>query len=145
MSIEKRPYLYNVPNLKYKRQFLRNNATLAEKLLWQKLKNSQMRYKFRRQFSVQGYILDFYSPTNKLAIELDGEIHRFKTKYDKYRDQYLEAMKIKTLRFTNNQIENDLKSVIETIRYNLTPPASIPPLNLPLNRGRNPRSGSGGI
>ena len=60
MAIEKRPYIYNVPNLKYKRQYLRNNATDVEKTLWNRLKSSQLGYKFRRQFSVRGYILDFY-------------------------------------------------------------------------------------
>lgn len=124
MAIEKRPYIYNVPNLKYKRQYLRNNATEAEKILWNRLKNSQLGLKFRRQFSVRGYILDFYCPTVKLAIELDGGIHKFKTKYDKHRDQYLEAMEIKTIRFTNDQITNDLQNIIKKIsEYLSSPPA----------------------
>lgn len=122
--LEKRPYIYNVPNLKYKRQYLRNNATEVEKILWNRLKNSQLGLKFRRQFSVSGYILDFYCPTVKLAIELDGEIHKFKTQYDRHRDQYLEAMEIKTIRFTNDQVTNDLKNVIKKIlEYLSSPPA----------------------
>lgn len=121
-SLEKRPYIYNVPNLKYKRQYLRNNATEVEKILWNRLRNSQLGYKFRRQFSVSGFILDFYCPSLKLAIELDGGIHKFKTKYDKYRDQFLEAMKIKTIRFVNDQVINDLQNVIRIIISNLTPP-----------------------
>ncbi|MDP1743693.1 MAG: endonuclease domain-containing protein [Candidatus Amesbacteria bacterium] len=118
---DKRKYIYNVPNLKLKRQYLRNNATNAEKTLWQELKNSKIGYKFRRQFSVTGYILDFYCPEKRLAVELDGEIHKSKTKYDRYRDQYLEAMVIKTIRFTNNQVENDLQNVIKVISGYLSP------------------------
>lgn len=124
MAIEKRPYIYNVPNLKYKRQYLRNNATEVEKILWNRLRNTQLGYKFRRQFSVRGYILDFYCPSQKLAVELDGRIHQYKTKYDKHRDQYLEAMEIKTIRFTNDQITDDLQNVIKKIsEYLSSPPA----------------------
>lgn len=74
MVENRRKYIFNVPNLKPKRQALRNNPTPTEKLLWSKLKNSQLGFKFRRQYSVGGYILDFYCPTKKLAIELDGEV-----------------------------------------------------------------------
>jgi len=124
MAIEKRPYIYNVPNLKYKRQYLRNNATEVEKILWNKLKNSQFGYKFRRQFSVRGCILDFYCPSKKLAIELDGEVHKYKVIYDKYRDQFLEAMEIKVIHFANDQIINDLQNVIKKILdCLLSPPA----------------------
>ncbi len=123
MAIEKRPYIYNVPNLKYKRQYLRNNATEVEKILWNRLRNSQLGYKFRRQFSVRGYILDFYCPSLKLAIELDGEIHKFKTQYDRYRDQFLEAMEIKTIRFLNDQVKNNLSNVIKKIVEYFPPPA----------------------
>lgn len=122
MPVQRRPYRYNVPNLKSKRQQLRNNATLTEKILWEKLKKSQIGYKFRRQFSVCGYILDFYCPSKRLAIELDGGSHRLKTRYDEYRDQYLQSMRIKTLRFTNDEIISDLLKVIKIINSNLTPP-----------------------
>ena len=62
---------YNNPDLKKRRRDLRRNATEAEKRLWQRLKNKQMRgVRFLRQYSVGSYILDFYSPKKRLAIGL---------------------------------------------------------------------------
>jgi len=66
----------NSPNLKERRQELRNNAPSAEKILWDKLKNSQLSYKFRRQYSVDGYVIDFYCTKFRLGIELDGKTHK---------------------------------------------------------------------
>jgi len=122
MLENKRKYIYNVPNLRQKRQYLRNNSTPTEKILWLKLKKSQIGFKFRRQYSVRGYILDFYCPGQKLAIELDGGIHAVSQKYDRYRTEYLEAFRIKIIRFTNNQIEKDLAGCLKTIRRLLLPP-----------------------
>lgn len=116
MLENKRKYIFNVPNLKPKRQSLRNNATNAERLLWSKLKNSQLGVKFRRQFSVGGYILDFYCPSKRLALELDGEIHKRFLQYDQYRSRYLDALGIKTIRFWNPEIEKDIDKCLEKIK-----------------------------
>jgi very-short-patch-repair endonuclease len=70
--------VHNLKINKKKRQYLRNNATKAEKILWQKLKNSRLGYKFRRQHSIKEYITDFYCPKLKLIIEIDGDVHGFK-------------------------------------------------------------------
>ena len=68
--------LYNRPVLKNRRKELRNGATPAEIKLWSMLKHSNLGgYKFRRQQSVGSYILDFYCPSERLAIELDGDSH----------------------------------------------------------------------
>mgnify|MGYP001583068275 FL=1 len=66
---------HNIEDLTQKRKILRNNSTTTEKLLWDKLKNNQIGVKFRRQHSVDYYILDFYCPKFRLGIELDGSIH----------------------------------------------------------------------
>jgi very-short-patch-repair endonuclease len=58
-----------------KRKSLRSSATEAEKKLWQCVKAKQLGVKFRRQYSVDAYVLDFYSPQSKLAIEIDGDSH----------------------------------------------------------------------
>lgn len=59
-----------------KRRELRNNSTKAESLLWQQLKGKQVAgFKFRRQYSVGKFVLDFYCAERKLAIELDGSSH----------------------------------------------------------------------
>ncbi|MBI4745618.1 MAG: DUF559 domain-containing protein [Deltaproteobacteria bacterium] len=75
-------------NLKFKerRRELRRNQTEAEKLLWARLRNKQIHgIKFFRQFSIGAYVLDFYSSTIKLAVELDGGQHAGKDaqEYDK--------------------------------------------------------------
>lgn len=63
----------NIASMKYLRKTLRNNGTPAEGKLWSILKNKQVEnLTFRRQFSIGKYILDFYCPTLRLAIELDG-------------------------------------------------------------------------
>jgi very-short-patch-repair endonuclease len=70
------PKIKNIPSLTEKRKALRNNLTSAEATLWLCLKNKQLEGKrFRRQFSIGNYIVDFYCPEQKLAIELDGQGH----------------------------------------------------------------------
>ncbi len=66
----------NRPELKVFRKALRNNSTAAEATLWKMIKGKKLKgRKFRRQFSVEKFILDFYCPSEKLAIELDGAGH----------------------------------------------------------------------
>lgn len=66
----------NKTSEKNKRRQLRNNATEAEKRLWQHLKGRQLDgFKFRRQHSIDSYVVDFYCPQVKLAVEIDGESH----------------------------------------------------------------------
>ena len=96
--------LNNLPHLKTFRKQLRNQLTPAEARLWTHLKSSQLDgRKFRRQHSVGNYILDFYCPSERLAIELDGEVHNnvIAAQYDKERDIFLQHTGIKVLRFEN--------------------------------------------
>lgn len=68
--------IYNRAVYKTRRKELRNNPTKTEKILWAFLKGKKLSgYKFRRQYGVGKYIVDFYCPQMKLAIELDGEMH----------------------------------------------------------------------
>jgi very-short-patch-repair endonuclease len=109
----------NRPELKEIRKSLRNNSTSAEATLWLRLKKKKvMGYRFRRQFSVGYYILDFYCPKAKLAIELDGAHHYTDEGHsnDKHRDEHLQEMGITVLRFENNLIFNSLDNVIEEIK-----------------------------
>ncbi len=84
---------YNRNSLKENRRNLRNNPTNAEVKLWGYLKKRQIEnVKFRRQFSLDNFIVDFYSPETKLSIEVDGDTH-FKDdeiKYDRNRQHILE-------------------------------------------------------
>ena len=66
----------NLKDQKTLRQSLRNNATATEAILWKALKGKQIDgLKFRRQFGLGPYVLDFYCPEIRLCIELDGDIH----------------------------------------------------------------------
>ena len=95
---------HNQPAQAQQRKVLRNNSTSAEAVLWNMLKSRQMGVKFRRQFSIGPYILDFYSPEVKLCIELDGASHFTYggADYDFERTAFLENNHgIEILRFEN--------------------------------------------
>jgi len=104
-------------------QSLRNIQTDAEALLWAYLKNSQLGLKFRRQHPLGIYIADFYCHKRKLIIELDGSIHNIPdiAANDIIRQGHLEGDGFKVLRFSNNQIFNQLEQVLNTIKDELNP------------------------
>ncbi len=111
----------NRPELKEYRKNLRNNGTTAESFLWNYLKAKQLDgRKFRRQFSVGNYILDFYCPAEKLCIELDGAGHFTDAglKYDEERTEYLNSLGIKVIRFENITVFEHTESVLEDIKSN---------------------------
>ena len=115
----------NRPELKEFRKKLRNNLTPAEAALWTSLKARQLEgRKFRRQFSVENYILDFYCPAEKLAVELDGEGHFTEEgrKYDAERTAVLNSYGIQVIRFENKEVFENLEAVLEEIRRNFTTP-----------------------
>ncbi|MFA5070711.1 MAG: endonuclease domain-containing protein [Patescibacteria group bacterium] len=84
----------NYPSMNINRRTLRHNMTEAEVFLWVRLKNRQvLGYKFRRQYSVGYFVIDFYCPKLKLAIEVDGLSHFTKDtiEYDKRREEYIKS------------------------------------------------------
>lgn len=93
----------------------RKAFTPAEDALWQVLRKEQTGVKFRRQQPVGPYILNFYSAEVRLAIEVDGSIHELHQEYDQKRDQDLANEHIKTLRFTNQEVLEQMDSVVERI------------------------------
>ena len=80
---------------------------------------SGLGFKFRSQHPVYRYILDFYCFENKLAIEIDVDIHKKRKDYDAYRDKFLENIGIKTLRFSNDKIKNHLGEVLDSMKNEL--------------------------
>src|SRR5690348_5675054 len=107
--------LKNRPTLKEKRKRLRNNSTEAEAFLWRYLKNKQLDgRKFRRQFSIGRFILDFYCPSEKLGIELDGSSHGTPEgiEYDERRTRFLNKNGITIIRFENRMVFDELDFVI---------------------------------
>ena len=96
---------YNKKSEQEKRRQLRNNATYCEKIVWLHLKKRQLGYRFLRQYSVDHFVIDFYCPELKLAVELDGNVHDIpeQKSYDKVRQKYLEAFGIKSIRIKNEE------------------------------------------
>ncbi len=111
--------VYNVKRLTVTRKILRNEPTKYEKILWEKLKWKNFEWlKFRRQHSIWRYIIDFYCNSLKLWIEVDWWIHleEKNIEYDKIREEFLTSWWIKIIRFTNQQLENDIDSVLEILK-----------------------------
>ena len=103
------------------RKVLRNNATAPEALLWSRLKGKQVEgLKFRRQYGVGPYVIDFYCPELKLAIELDGEVHNTyeAVLYDKLRTKFLNENGIRVLRYKNEVIYQNVEAIFEDIIRN---------------------------
>ena len=114
--------LYNKTGLKERRRELRQNQTLAEKVVWLHLRNRKLLgIKFRRQYSVDNYIIDFYSPELKLAIELDGNVHDEikQMKYDNERQKYLESYGLKFLRIKNEELLGNPNKAFERIEQEI--------------------------
>ncbi len=109
--------LKNKSKLLFRRRELRHKQTQEEKILWEVIRNRKLGFKFRRQYSVGGYVLDFYCPEVKLAIELDGSQHFEKEnlEYDEDRTDYLEVLGCIVLRFKNKEINENLEKVLSTI------------------------------
>jgi len=121
-------FLRNDPTLKQRRRELRHNQTDAERVLWAKVRNKQFfGIKFFRQYSIGPYILDFYCPTMKLAVELDGGHHSQSgnREYDATRSEYLRTQGIDVMRFWDNEVLLDIQSVLSKLALKVT--LSVPP------------------
>ncbi len=115
----KKQFTYNKPSLKEARRELRTHGTSAEAVLWTHLKNKQLGgRRFRRQYSVGNYILDFYCPSERLAVELDGAHHEtsYGRQADQTRDEYLLELGIKVLRFENRLVFEEIDAVLAEIK-----------------------------
>ena len=111
--------IHNLKVMKSRRKQLRNNASKAEILLWEYLKESQLAgRKFRRQHSIKYFVLDFYCPSEKLNIELDGDSHNPKDQiiYDIERDEFLSVLDIKVIRIKNERVLSNIAEVLEEIK-----------------------------
>ena len=95
---------------------LRHAMTPAEKILWKHLKANRLNgLHFRRQQVVHGYLPDFYCHQHGLTIEVDGGIHDMQKEYDTEREAYLISLGLRIIRFTNEEIQKDLKGVLQRI------------------------------
>ena len=110
--------LYNRQQEKEKRRELRQNQTIAERNMWSQLRGRKLLgLKFKRQFSIDKYIIDFYCPEYKIAIELDGNVHDLEDvkNYDAKRQQYLEDYGIHFIRITNDEYLGNSNKAFEKI------------------------------
>jgi very-short-patch-repair endonuclease len=108
--------MHNDPHLTERRKELRNNATPQEIILWKYLRGRRLGYKFRRQHSIDFYIVDFCCPEKKIIIEIDGSQHLRNKEYDAGRTRYLKELGYIVLRFWNYEINKNIESVINTIK-----------------------------
>ena len=110
--------LHNRKSLKARRKQLRNHGTAAEAVLWTRLKKRQLYgRKFRRQHSVGPFIVDFYCPAERLALELDGAIHDDpeQARYDHERTRFLNQMGIRVIRIKNRAVFSSIEMVLAHI------------------------------
>ncbi len=110
--------IYNRHCLMRLRQRLRNQMPKAEVLLWCQLKDRQLLgQKFRRQYSIGPYVVDFYCPALRLAIELDGDSHFADgaAKHDEVRRCCIESYGIRIVRFLNTDVYENLDGVLEAL------------------------------
>ncbi|MFZ1264209.1 MAG: DUF559 domain-containing protein, partial [Chitinophagaceae bacterium] len=123
----------------------RKNATEAEDILWQRLRNKKLGVKVRRQHAIQGYIVDFALLEVKLAVEVDGEYHSEQEQqlYDEARTKFLKQYDIDVIRFTNEEVIQDSDNVIKRIskeieqrKAMLAQDADAPPSPSPTGEGR---------
>lgn len=125
----------NIHNRKYleeRRKELRKNLTSAEATLWKHLQRKQLSgRKFRRQHSIENFIVDFYCPQEQLIVELDGAYHLdfAQQNYDLERTIRLESLGFNIIRFENKLIFENLPFVLEEISRNFKnqPPPRLHP------------------
>ena len=103
-------------DLRKKARALRNNSTLTEVLLWNKLKRRKLKgFQFHRQLPMLRFIVDFYCHELQLAIEIDGPYHALQEKYDSKRQYELEQWGVRFLRFSVAEIKRDMDKVLKSI------------------------------
>lgn len=130
----KRKILPYNPALKEKARQLRNNSTFTEIMMWNYLKNKQLKgYDFHRQKPIDEFIVDFFCSELMLAIEVDGESHYGNEVYDLQRQNRLEQLGVSFLRFDDMEVRHNLDVVLKRIeewicKYERTHPS-------PLSRG----------
>ncbi len=105
------------PNTQEAAQQLRRQATLAEQTLWEALRRKQIEgVRFRRQHPMGQFVVDLCAPRCRLVVEVDGEIHTQQIDQDRARTQHIEAFGYRVIRFTNEEVLNDLPRVLKMIR-----------------------------
>ncbi|WP_412069173.1 endonuclease domain-containing protein [Rubrivirga sp. IMCC43871] len=146
------PRLHNRPDLRANRRASRTQPTTAEATLWKVLRRRRLHdRRFRRQRSIGSYVLDFYCPAERLAIEVDGGIHHdpARAAYDSTRQRWLEDQGLRVVRYSNEEVLSHVDLVLAAIAASFLTPALSPEatagecVSLPPRRGG--RAGEGGV
>ncbi|MCM4170963.1 DUF559 domain-containing protein [Arenibacter sp. TNZ] len=97
---------------------LRNNMTMGEISLWRELKNKKLGVRFSRQIPIDNYIVDFYCKELQLALEVDGSVHFIEGQQEKdtIRQNRLEYLGVRFIRFSDSDVKNNLNGVLEEIK-----------------------------
>ncbi|NUL83573.1 MAG: DUF559 domain-containing protein [Armatimonadetes bacterium] len=103
------------PAARQKARGLRSSASAGEHALWQELRRKRLGVRFRRQYPIGPYVLDFYCPSRWLCVEVDGDFHDGRQERDATRDAFLAKMGVRTLRFWSTEVLNDAKAVAQSI------------------------------
>ncbi len=117
-TVEKSMFYGASPDIFTNAKELRNNMTLAEKMLWEKLRSNSLNgLRFKAQHPISRFIADFYCHSVKLVIEIDGGVHQNEeiSERDMNRTCELNKLGLKVIRFTNEEVLNDIERVIEKI------------------------------
>lgn len=104
----------------------RKNPTKAEKRMWYEILNRKQfeGYKFSRQKPIDNFIADFYCAQLQLVIEIDGDSHAEKEDYDTFRTEVLQKFGLRIVRYTNDEVLNNVEGVYEDLCNKLIPPTS---------------------
>jgi very-short-patch-repair endonuclease len=115
-ELDKTMYFRAKPGTLETARFLRKRMTSCEIVLWEKLKGKQLLgLRFRSQHPIDIFIADFYCHEARLVVEIDGEIHEGQIEYDDGREAEIEKYGIKIIRFTNDEVINNLDNVVNKI------------------------------
>lgn len=113
------PRIYTLTETKHFRRDLRQRSTRAEQVLWTQLRHRRFfGLKFRRQHGIGPYIVDFFCHELHLVIEIDGDSHFVKgaAEYDRQRQDYLEGLRLRVVRFTNDDVLQNLEGVLNNLK-----------------------------
>lgn len=108
----------NRTSMMNKRRDLRRRSTKAEQIFWYEVKGNALGVKFRRQYSIGSFIVDFYCHQMRLIVEIDGNIHFVpeQIEYDRRREKFLRMKGFYVIRFRNDEILYNMSFVLERLR-----------------------------
>jgi len=123
----KKPPIRAPEKIRLRARELRQRMTPAETALWARLRKRQLAgLKFRRQHPIERFIVDFYCPSARLIVEVDGKIHDYQKRQDAARDAFLTQRGYRILRFRNESVLQNIEKVLDEIKDEALSPGPSP-------------------